>query len=129
MLSREPNEVDADYFTAMHELFDYLSNSAGENAIRVSVVTMQDSVRQLVWSQAAGGIQGYCNIGPIDARVPTMSDGEQLIIVESEQAWSPAFSVGLANYRFGEVAISRPRFSPQLVLDPALPPIASNCIG
>jgi hypothetical protein len=49
--------------------------------------------------------------------------------VESEQEWSPAFTVGLASYRFREVAISRPRFAPQLVWNgtpTAIPPAGST---
>ena len=121
MLSRETEEIDGDYLTAMHELFDYLANSQGDNALRVSVVAMQEDPStgvksyNLVWSQGVGGISGYTDLSVIQARLPNMSPGEQMIVVESEQEWSPAFTVGLASYRFREVALSRPRFAPQLV--------------
>uniref|UniRef100_UPI0039B5EE2A TadE/TadG family type IV pilus assembly protein n=1 Tax=Silicimonas sp. MF1-12-2 TaxID=3384793 RepID=UPI0039B5EE2A len=32
MLSRETQAINADYLTGMHELFDYLSSSPGDNA-------------------------------------------------------------------------------------------------
>jgi len=122
MLSRETQAIDADYLTAMHELFDYLATAEGDNALRVSVVRMtQDpntnaKTYQLVWSQGVGGITGYTALNQqVIDRLPDMSAGDQLIFVESEQEWSPAFTVGLASYRFREVAISRPRFAPQLV--------------
>lgn len=121
MLSRETNAVDADYLTSMHEVFDFLAGENGDNAIRVSVVTLRTNEATdrpemlLVWSQGVGGVAGYTDLSVIQDRLPTMSLGEQLIVVESEQEWSPAFSVGLASYRFREVAISRPRFAPQLV--------------
>lgn len=121
MLSRETNAVDADYLTSMHEVFDFLAGESGDNAIRVSVVTLRTNEATdrpemlLVWSQGVGGVAGYTDLSVIQDRLPTMSLGEQLIVVESEQEWSPAFSVGLASYRFREVAISRPRFAPQLV--------------
>ena len=127
MLSRETDAIDGDYLTAMHELYAYLSNSSGANAIRVTVVRMQldpnTNVKSynLVWSQGVGGIAGYSALNQqVLDRLPDMSPGDQLIFVESEQEWSPAFTVGLASYRFREVAISRPRFAPQLVwYDPA----------
>ena len=56
MISREEAPVDADYMTAMYELYDYLSGDAGENALRTSVVEMTEDeatgVNQLalVWS-------------------------------------------------------------------------------
>lgn len=123
MLSRETQAIDDNYLVSMHELFDYLSSSPGDNAIRVSVVRMvEDPVtlvktRELVWSQGVGGIAGYTDLTILEPRLPDMGDGEQLIIVEGEQEWSPAFAVGLASYRFREIAISRPRFAPQLVWD------------
>lgn len=123
MLSRETQSIDANYMTAMHELFDYLSTSPGNNALRVTVVSMAQDVntgvktRSLEWSEGVGGISGYTDLTVIEPRLPDMSDGDFLIVVESEQDWSPAFSVGLANYRFREVAIARPRFAPKLVWD------------
>jgi Flp pilus assembly protein TadG len=123
MLSREEVAITPDYLTAVHEIYDFLAESDGDNALRVSVVTMtEDPVTlvktlSLVWSEGVGGIDGHDDITPIESRIPDMSDGEQLIIVESEQEWSPAFSVGLASYRFREVALARPRFAPQLIWD------------
>ncbi len=121
MLSRETQAIDDDYLTGLHELFDYLTPSDGSNALRVTVVRMQldqnTGVKSynLVWSQGVGGITGYTDLTAIQARLPDMAPGDQMIVVESEQDWAPAFTVGLANYRFREVAISRPRFAPQLV--------------
>ena len=123
MMSRETQTIDGDYLTSMHELFDYLSTSQGDNALRVSVIAMEEDPSTglksyaLVWSQGVGGIAGYSDLSVIQSRLPDMSPGDQMIVVESEQEWSPAFSVGLASYRFREVAISRPRFAPQLVWD------------
>jgi len=121
MLSRETQAIDDDYLISMHELFDYLALSEGDNALRVSVVRMVldpntgVKTRQLVWSQGVGGIAGYTDMTKLEPRLPDMASGDQMIVVESEQEWSPAFAVGLASYRFREVAISRPRFAPQLV--------------
>ncbi len=130
MLSRETDPIDDDYIAAMHEMFDFLAGSAGANAIRVSVVTkITNPVTgteqlALVWSEGAD-IPAYTDLTVIEARLPEMALGEQLIVVESEQEWQPAFAVGLASYRFREVALARPRFSPQLVFDDGLSGAAS----
>lgn len=122
MLSRETNAVDADYLTSIHEIYDFLSGETGANAIRVSVVTLTTNTTtaenelQLVWSEGVN-IPEYTDLTVLESRIPTMALGEQLIVVESEQEWSPAFAVGLASYRFREVALARPRFAPQLVFD------------
>ena len=125
MLSRETDPIDDDYIAAMHEMFDFLAGSAGANAIRVTVVTKVSDPNsgaeevQLVWSEGAG-IAPYADLALIEARLPEMAVGEQLIVVESEQEWQPDFAVGLAAYRFREVALARPRFAPQLVWDDGL---------
>lgn len=125
MLSRETDPIDADYLTTMQEMFTYLSNGTNNHAIRVTVVRMvedQDTgekTRELVWSQSAGGLAGHTDLQLIENRLPDMAAGDQMIVVESTQEWSPAFAVGLASYNFHEYAISRPRFAPQLVWDGA----------
>ena len=56
MLSRETGDVDDDYMTSMHEIFDFLAGEAGENGLRVTVVTLATNAvtgndeLQLVWS-------------------------------------------------------------------------------
>ena len=123
MLSRETQDITPAYMTAMHEIFDYLAESDGDNALRVSVVTLtqdpdtEEESLELVWSEGVGGIDGYDDLSVLEERIPDMAVGDQMIIVESEQEWAPAFSVGLASYRFREVALARPRFAPQLVWD------------
>ncbi|WP_428687945.1 TadE/TadG family type IV pilus assembly protein [Roseibium sp.] len=120
MLSRETNAIDGNYLTSMHEVFDFLAGDAGDNAIRVTVVTKtvnedtQAEELKLVWSQGSD-VSAYTDLASIQDRLPTIAVGEQMIVVESEQEWSPGFDVGLGTYRFRKVAIARPRFSPQLV--------------
>ena len=119
-LSRETNAIDDDFLTSMHEVFDFLAGESGDNAIRVTVVTKtvnedtQAEELQLVWSKSVN-VPEYTDVSAIENRLPSMAIGEQMIIVETEQEWSPAFAVGLASYRFSETALARPRFAPQMV--------------
>ena len=122
MLSREDDAVNADYLTSMHEIFDFLAGENGANAMRVTVVTLKNNETtntpelSMVWSQAVN-VPEYTDLTQIQNRLPTLSLGEQVIVVETEQEWAPAFAVGLASYRFREVALARPRFAPNLCWD------------
>jgi hypothetical protein len=121
MLSREQNVVNDDYIASMHEIFDLLAGESGQNAIRVSVVTRSPDANgiediRLVWSEGSGVVD-LPDIEPLRDRLPTIANGEHIIVGESEQRWSPAFAVGLASYRFREVALSRPRFTAQLCFE------------
>ncbi len=119
MISREEVAVDDNYITALHETFDFLAGDYGENAIRVTVVEMVtdedtgDSNLELVWSKGVN-VRPYATLQIIEDRIPNIAVGEQLIVVESEQEWTPAFKVGLARYRFAQVALARPRFAPKI---------------
>lgn len=119
MLSREEVAIDTNYLTALHEMYDYLSNSEGNNNLRVTVIERKtdpntgDPYLDLIWSHGVG-VAEYVNLSVIEDRIPGIAVGEQLIIVESEQEWSPAFGVGLASYNFYEMALARPRFAPKL---------------
>lgn len=123
-LSRETDSVTPNYLLAMHETYDYLLGRAEPHAIRVTVletvydIDLDKDIVKLVWSEGVGGIDGYDTIDPILNRAPKFAAGDQMIIVESEQSWRPAFSVGLADFRLRDVAISRPRFAGALKWDP-----------
>jgi hypothetical protein len=120
MISREEVAVDDNYITALHETFTYLAGGdIGPSAIRVSVVEMtvdpDTGVEELelVWSEGRN-YDKLTTLDPIRDRIPGIAPGEQLVVVESVQQWTPAFGVGLATYRFREVALARPRFAPKI---------------
>ena len=123
MISREEVEISDNYLTSLLEIYGFLANSAGDNALRVSIVTLVEDETtaeqslELVCSRGLGGIDDYDNIVQIEDRIPTLAVGDQMIVVESEQEWAPAFAVGLASYRFREVALARPRYAPQVLLE------------
>jgi len=117
--------------TSVHEIFDFLAGDSGDNALRVTVVTFEtndvtlEDEMQLVWSEGVNTFR-HDDLTLLEDRLPTLSLGEQVIVVETEQEWAPAFAVGLARYRFYEVALARPRFSPQLSCDFTSQPAACS---
>ncbi len=123
MISRETENISDNYLTSVFEIYGFLAASAGENALRVSVVTLVEDedtnvqTLELLCSRGLGGILDYTNVSQIENRIPTMVPGDQMIVVETEHEWSPAFAVGLASYRFREVALARPRFAPQVIIE------------
>ena len=119
MLSREEAPVNGNYLTAMHELFDKMTGTEGNHAVRATVVmqiidpdTDQEETA-IVWSEGVG-INRHESIDGLQPRLPNLAVGEQLIVIEGVQEWTPVFKIGPATYRFREVALARPRFAPQL---------------
>lgn len=121
MISREEAAVDDDYIKSMYEIYYYLASGGGGGpaALRISVVEMVTDPDtgldelELVWSEGVN-YDALTEIDPIEDRIPGISAGEQLVVVESVKEWSPAFAVGLATYQFSEIALARPRFSPKI---------------
>lgn len=54
-------------------------------------------------------------------RIPPVLPGEALIMVESFAMWSPFANVGVGRMRFNPIVVTRPRFSPWINLEGAIP--------
>lgn len=57
----------------------------------------------------------------IAERIPPVLPGEALIMVESFAMWSPFANVGVGQMRFNPIVVTRPRFSPWINLEGAVP--------
>lgn len=119
MISREEAPIDDNYVDALFETFQYLAGESGPSAMRLTLVTMEvdeDTGDPVLMIDRSEG-RNYADLDELDPiinRIPILSPGEQLIVVESVQQWTPAFAVGLATYQFREVALARPRFAPRV---------------
>lgn len=121
MLSREQNVVTETYMDNTKTLFDEISNDTGTNQIRISVIRYNgnDDEYEVAWSRVRG-------TGTLDALtdsdvshdhdvLPSMADGEEVILVESSSSYEPLFSlvystsIGIETRVFTSL-----RFAPQL---------------
>lgn len=117
MISREQELITPDYLQSVHEIYDYLAASDGENKLRISLVEMvpdEDDADTATLTLLHSCVEGnntaaLVDVSEIEDRIPLLAAGDQLIVVESEQEWAPNFAVGLATYRFYELALAIPR--------------------
>lgn len=75
-------------------------------------------------SAAGAGFMTGANQAPatwLADRIPPAMPGEALIMVESFAIWSPFANVGIGQMRFSPVIVARPRFSPFIHLEGAVP--------
>jgi hypothetical protein len=49
-------------------------------------------------------------------RIPRMSDGDSVVLVETELTVQPVFEVGLSNQVISNFVVTRPRFLPKICL-------------
>lgn len=121
ILSRETTEpVTPAYLDRLFELQGTLSATWHPRTLRVTTLRFdaaEDRYR-LVWSQARGGLPGLTEADLSDMRnahLPTMTDGEVGILVETTRDYTPPLAgSGIRPFRIQDVMIVRPRFAPTL---------------
>lgn len=123
MISRQNGAVDANYIEGLHTLFDYLTFSNKPTWIRVSSVTWDATMNRydVAWSYASGASQGHSDASILDqaGRIPTMPQGDFVIIVETNMAYEPIFNIGLDANWYRTFIPTRPRFVPCVPFDKA----------
>lgn len=99
-------------------------------AMRMTLVGWDSDEEEfrVVWSYAATGAaltplnDTTLNTNYRD-RIPSIAEGETLLLTEGSLLYEPVFRVGLQPLTFSEIALTRPRFSAGLTFsDPNAPP-------
>ena len=124
MISRETTELTPAYIDNAQVLFDEISNDKGVNQIRISVVQYDVDADEykIAWSQVRGTgdlleLQD-ADVAAAHDTLPTLADGQQVIVVESTADYQPLFTVGLTNdIEINTRVFTAIRFAPQVCYD------------
>lgn len=120
MISRETESIDGAYITNARNLLRHLTKTSGADSdLRITVVQFSDSHGgwQVSWSRERGN-QPRLNNADLAAyaeKLPSGTNGDQLIMVETWDAYSPVFGVGLDDFEIRTYSFTRPRYAPQVV--------------
>ncbi len=120
LISREQRAVNAPYINGMRRVMDSMLSDGQSTELRVTSVTYSGVRNQyeVEWSNSPSGgmlplttptLQGYLN------RVPTLNDGDSVVIVETRVEYEPSIQYGLAPQTFEQFVVTRPRFVPRVV--------------
>jgi len=87
--------------------------------MRITVVRWNSNHNryQVVWSRTRGGVGTLVDNDVLNwtERLPRMSHNEQVILVETWEAYEPSFSVGLPMpQNMQTFSFTKPRFAPQV---------------
>lgn len=121
-VSRQTTPVDADFIEGLADIYGFLTNT-GHKSMRVSSFTWSDSdgsgEYSLQWSYAADGGTALTGdtIAEVLPRLPILTNGETVLIVEAATGWSPIFDVGLQTLSFPDLVATKPRFATQVLFD------------
>ncbi|WP_135506213.1 TadE/TadG family type IV pilus assembly protein [Roseovarius aestuariivivens] len=122
MISREtsPGGITSVYIDNAKVLFDEITNDSGVNQIRVSVISYDADSNEygIAWSQ----VRGSGSLAPLTdgevrsahASLPVVSDGEEIILIESISNYDPLFNVGINDVTMQTRVFSAIRFAPQI---------------
>lgn len=119
MITREIKDVDDAYINGLQTVFDYLLSTDQETGIVVSSVTWVQARNryEVLWSEARGtnsNIQGTASIQSFADRLPEMTDGDTVIVVETNVQYVPLFEVGVPTFNYNQFIVTRPRRTPKI---------------
>ncbi|MFP7671828.1 TadE/TadG family type IV pilus assembly protein [Marivita sp. S0852] len=123
IISRETEMLDDAYISNARELLFHLTKGQGEDVdLRVTVVQYNASGNELdvIWSEARGDWSVLSNgdLSIYAERIPQMADADQLILVETRDAYEPTFNVaGIGPFDIETYSFTRPRFASQVIFE------------
>lgn len=120
IISRQET-IDELYLEGLHDTMIFLSNSAAEPKMRVSLISYDadassDNKYKLEWSWTTHDKPKLtqANLDSDTSWIPVMGDDETVVVTESFTFYQPIFRVGIDNQIWENVMITRPRFAPTL---------------
>ncbi len=117
-ISRETLPIDGDYLDGALDLFEYLSRSQGDSAIRVTSIVYNGDQDEFGrdWSQTRGWVVPLTNadVRLWHEKLPVMPDGERVVLVETWSNFHPVFNTGLEEREIQNFVFTRPRYAPRV---------------
>lgn len=115
MISREQVAITDAYITGLDSMMEYLIDQDQDAKIRVSSITWSDinNRYEVRWSRSAHNAMPQLTTGTVAAlagQLPTLYNGDFVVLVEVEVNYTPAFKVGLGNQTLKQFIVTRPRF-------------------
>ena len=135
MLSRETNSVDYNYINGLFKVYRYMTLADEDDSwIRVSQLQCfsdcaDEDIRVLTfdWSRGVNGARDLTNLDfdYYADKIPLLAQGDRLILIETSLKYKPPFANALVSFPERNLVshvVTRPRFAPQIIWDPAYDP-------
>jgi len=116
LLSRQA-EVDNRFLDGMQSILTYMTPPEQNARIRMTSVqyVAADDRYIVLWSRSPGAAMTALDdtsvqLSSFKDRIPLMSDGHSVVIVETEMDYDPPFEAGIGARVMEEFVVTRPRF-------------------
>jgi len=118
-ISRETNYITPAYMDSLYELQQFLVSTDQDVRLRVTIYRYQegDDTYRVRWSQSRGMASlpmTDAGLAAVRPALPVMPDGEVAILVQTWVGYHPRYSVGLNDFVFEDLVVTRPRFTGQV---------------
>lgn len=129
MISREQQTITPAYLAGMDTIIERLIDLDQDVSMRVTSVLCngqgEDKCDETVgqnevhWSVSPGGAMTPLTttaLQAMESRIPEMSDGDHVVIVEVTVSYTPSFNVGVSDMDIEQFIVTRPRFVPRICM-------------
>ncbi|WP_133395312.1 TadE/TadG family type IV pilus assembly protein [Palleronia sediminis] len=125
MISRTRTSLGPNYVDGLGRIYDHLSGGRSSTSLRVTLLhwNKSDDKHYLDWSDSTDGGQPPLTqetLSTVLPRVPTLFDGDRIIVLETWMDYDPPFKTGIDKRTFGNITVTSPRFLAKIGYDPAL---------
>ena len=124
MISREQSKtgITSAYINGMKQVMGYLIDHDQTVKMRVTSVSWSDPNQrfEVHWSRSPDNTMiplTTATLQDLASKIPKMSAGDYVIVVEVAVDYEPTFDVGLPQQTFRQFIVTRPRFLPCIALD------------
>lgn len=123
VLSRQVQPVDAAYLDGLGQVYARLARARHPTFLRTSSVDfdVDANAYRLRWSYGTNGAEPLTaeRLQQIAHRLPVLSPGETVILVETMLDYEPPLDFGIGQRRLSHIIPTRPRFAPRLLFNDA----------
>lgn len=123
LISRQVAPVTPAFLEGLHDIYEHISRANHATSLRISSVywNVIDEEYQVVWSYATrdGAPLGNAALNERVDRLPVIPRADTVILMEASMHYRPPITQGLGEQTFAHFVVTRPRFAPQIVFQPA----------
>lgn len=115
-LSREKDPVNGAYIEGLNQMHALMARAQNGSEMRASMVHFDagDNRLEVEWSYSTGTKSALttATLNEISARIPTLANGEAVVVVETWVKYSPWLEYLVGPMDIYEIVVTRPRYAP-----------------
>ncbi|WP_439104220.1 TadE/TadG family type IV pilus assembly protein [Celeribacter marinus] len=122
-VTRQTEAITPEFIEGLGDIYRFLNHennvSLRVSSVRWSTADNDNGEYKLIWSSATGNYAALeaADVVDIEHRLPILTDGGEVVVVETERPWAAPFNVGLGEIAFTDFVTTTPRFASQVTYD------------